>query len=93
MGFLYPDFNALTRADPFQMFFTYRPSGRKSIWVPVGVYSWRWGGTATRNTTTNVWTLTSSHQSTPGFGQVTATYPVWSQMEYRDPACPQPPLE
>jgi hypothetical protein len=97
VGFLYPDFNLLTRADTLQMFFMYRPGGSESIWVPVGVYSWGWGGTATRlnpqDTTSNVWTLASSHQSTPGVGKVAPTFPVWFDILYPDPGCPALPSQ
>lgn len=41
VGFLYStDFSMLSRGDSLRMFFMYRPSGRESIWVPLGVYSW-----------------------------------------------------
>ena len=57
---LIDDFNAVTRSDAFQAFFMYRPGGPESIWIPIGMLPWGWGGTATRTITNpddqNVWT-------------------------------------
>lgn len=85
---LYPEFDGISRSDSFRSYFMYKPASPGSIWVPLGVYLWSWEGAASRtrlgssDTTTNVWTLTSSQQSTPGFGQAKSEFPVWPPADY-----------
>jgi hypothetical protein len=67
--------------DNFETYFMFIPSGVSgtSIWVPLKKVTWFWTGAATRNTTTNQWSLDNnsadwSHNPTV----VTTTgYPTW----------------
>lgn len=76
------DFNAVTRTDAFQSFFMYRPSGAESIWVPLGVLPWGWGGTATRTIANpdvgNSWTGPTNASQSVGSSSLAAPFPTWT---------------
>lgn len=79
---LIDDFNAVTRSDAFQAFFMYRPGGPESIWIPIGMLPWGWGGTATRTITNpddqNVWTGPTNSSRFAGPISLSAAFPEWT---------------
>jgi hypothetical protein len=79
---LTPNFNAVSRTDAFQAYFMYRPSGPESIWVPLGVLPWGWGGTATRTITNpdtqNLWTGPTGPSQSAGPSSLSASFPQWT---------------
>ena len=61
--------------DEFETWLMYKPDDADSIWVPVAVSSWSWGGVAEKAGNGD-WALTSSSKSATAFGETT-DYPMW----------------
>lgn len=63
----------------FRLYLMYRPSGADSIWATLRELTWEWSGSATKNTTTGVWSLDAGASSSvnPGSSDSTAL-PEWN---------------
>jgi hypothetical protein len=88
-SYLTEDFNSVTRRDDFKTFFMFRPSGSESIWVPIYLVPWSWGGTATRNTLLHLWPPPPTNVTQPAAprGATTSAFPQWPEIFQRDTAC------
>ena len=56
----------------------YQPPGQYSIWVPLQMLTWGWGGSATKDETNQQWTLQNGGITQAGTGANTDNYPQWS---------------
>lgn len=92
---LTPDYDLVSRADNFQMYFMYRPRGPESIWVPIGKLDWFWRGTASRTGNPIInhgWTgPTDAASSTAPGGAPSVTFPQWGQVLFPGATCPTLP--
>jgi len=52
-----PDLRNVSADDNFKLYLTYNPDTDNSIWVTLRSLTWRWNGSATKDTATGVWTL------------------------------------
>ena len=73
-------YKIVTAKDLFKLYFMYMPQVPDAIWVPVGLLSWDWYGTAKTTDGGVTWTLESGgHElgDNPSGGDTTE-FPEWS---------------
>jgi hypothetical protein len=73
----------ITSNEMFTTWLMYQPpyigSINNVIWVPIAMYSWSWGGTATE--TNGIWAFSGLSPASSGSGgsaSATSTYPTWT---------------
>jgi len=86
------DWRTSTATDHFTTWVMYEPpskDGQGTIYVPLQKLTWKWGGTATRNTSTNLWAVQQSPQFDPGTPGDADDYPTWTlSIPFRPPVGP-----
>ena len=68
----------------------YQPPGLYSIWVPVQMLTWGWGGSATKNEVNQHWTVQNGGITQAGMGANSDNYPQWNVMVPPNSASMQP---
>ena len=76
----YPGYKNVTANDLFKLYFMYKPLEGDAIWVPVGLLSWDWYGSAKTTDGGVTWTLESGGHNLGDdpSGGYTTEFPEWS---------------
>jgi hypothetical protein len=73
----------------FKLYLMYKPAGADSIWVPLGLVSWGWAGSARSTDGGATWTKTSgAHTATNPSGAKTNEFPTWVDRKTDSPPHP-----
>jgi hypothetical protein len=77
---LLEDVDMVELSDSASMYYMFRPAGAddQTIWVPLRVVGWSWGGTAHMDSASGVWVLDSANNSQNPGSVDTITPPTWT---------------